>query len=358
MKPFNLNTANKTDITFFLIVLALASSALAFFSFNWPLTQPSNTDVSYNQSGQFSYSATPPPGVYNSDRVQTGAPIFRALLNRFTANFDYNISAEAPLEVKGSYRLVAEISHKNGWSQTLILRPDTPFKGSTFSANSEVDLSAIQTRLDNLEQQTGLREQRYKLAIGPEISVKGILNGQAFQDTFSPRLIFDFDTIQLQLADTRLANPASDPLNPAQTGHVTLKTEAPSLISFLSFNPTVATTRKIAILGLVISLGGLLASGWFLFQAEQANETDQFQLKYGKLLINIQDPGSDISGDVVDVMTIEELARLAEQNGSMILHYIRREQHYYLVKAREMIYRYRIRQQPPLAKQAVPGRVR
>ncbi len=356
MNQLNLNKINNADFIFFLIVLALASSALAFFSFNQPLTKTIDNDITYKQSGTFSYSATPPPGIYNSDVAQTGAPIFRELINQVTVNFDYRLTSEAPADIKGSYRLVAQLSHKNGWHWTIELTPQTPFKGAAFSASSVVDLSKIQAVLDNLEQQTGLQDQRYGLAIVPEVSIGGTLNGQILQAEFSPPLTFDFETAQMKLADNRLNAPAGDPLNPSQAGSVAVKVEAPNVISFLGFSPTISTLRRFAILGLTISLGGLLIFGWLMFRVEQGGEVTQIKFKYSSLLINIQESGLEAAGEIIDVAAIDDLVQLAKREGRVILHYAKGEHHQYLVKDGLVVYRYQLHNQAARSNLPVPER--
>ncbi len=355
-RDMNQLNLNKTDFIFFLIVLALASSALAFFSFNQPLAKTIDNDITYKQSGAFSYSATPPPGIYNSDVAQTGTPIFRELINQVTVNFDYRLTSESPADIKGSYRLIAQLSHKNGWHWTIELTPQTPFQGAAFSASSVVDLSKIQAVLDNLEQQTGLQDQRYGLAIVPEVSAGGTLNGQTLQAEFSPHLTFDFETAQMKLADNRLNAPAGDPLNPSQTGSVTVKVEAPNVISFLNFNPTISTLRRFAVLGLAISLGGLLIFGWFMFRIEQGGQVAQIQFKYSSLLINIQEPGLEAAGEIIEVVAIDDLVQLAKREGRLILHYAKGKHHQYLVKDGTVVYRYQLHNQAVRSNLPVPER--
>jgi signal peptidase I len=354
-----LDSTNKTDLIFFLVVMALASAVLAFFGFKQPLTKTVSDDLSYEQHGAFSYSASAPPGIYNSDEVQTGAPIFRELINQITINFDYQLVSALPTDVAGSYRLVADLGHANGWQKSIELVPETSFKGGAFNIGTAIDLSEFQSLLDNLEQQTGLRGQRYTLAIKPEVSVKGTLNGNLLADQFSPSLTFELDETQLQLVasdSNQFKTTQGDLLNPSQTGTVIRKIEAPTVLSLLGFSLAVSTIRQIAVLGLIISLGGLLVFGWFVLRLQQADEASQIQFKHGSLLINIKESGLTIDKEVIEVATIDDLVQVAERTGGMILHYAHGSRHQYLVKDEAMTYRYQSQNQPTTSRLPVPER--
>ncbi len=346
MKTFNLSQINRADFTFFLVILALAAAILAYFGFKQPLTQTVSNDISYQQTGTFNYSAVAPPGIYNADKLQTGEPIFRQLITQFRVDFDYQLTSAAAGDVAGTYRLSAEISHQNGWNRTIELTPQTPFQGPDFTISSGVDISQIQLLLDNIEQQTGLQNQHYTLAIVPQISISGFLADQPFQDNFAPPLAFNFDAAQLQLANHGSNNPnvpPQDPLKPSQSGTINHADEAPNIISILGLSLTVATIRQIAIAGLIMAIAGLIAFAWLLFRAKQSDQAAQIELKYNSHLINIQNPGLNPNQEIIEVTAIDDLVRLAERDGCMILHYRDGSQHQYFIKTDTLTYRY----QPP-----------
>ncbi len=332
---------NKADIIFFFVSLVIASALLAFFAFSRPLSHTVSNNLTYEQIGEFSYSAAAPPGVYNSNTVQTGEPIFRQLINQITVNFDYQLVTDLPTELNGIYRLDIEIKHDNGWNKTITLIPDTPFNGPILSISNAIDLSQVQNVIDSLEQQTALQNQRYTLAVVPVVSVNGKLAGQPLKDEFLSRLVFNFDETQMQLMDS-----STPTLNPTQTGSLPRMSEAANTLSLLGFSLTVSTARQIAIIGLAISLGGLLFFGLFMFRAMQGDEESRIQFKHGSLLIAVQDNNLETTSEqVVDVATIDDLVRLAERNGHMILHYARGATHDYLVKDDGLTYRYQAHRQ-------------
>lgn len=349
--------ANKTDLIFFLTVLAIASAILAIFAFNQPLSTSTTEELSYEQQGDFSYTAIAPPGIYNADLLETGAPIFRELINQVTVDFDYRFAADLPAEVTGAHRLLAELSHANGWRWTVELAPETVFSGPAFSLSRDLDLAEIQSLIDNLEQQTGLQGQQYRLTVIPEVSVSGTLNGHPFRDQFAPRLEFDFDQTQMQLArrgTSRLDAAQPDPLAPTQPGAVTRPVQRPTVLSLLGLNLTVSTIRQIAVAGLVISMAGWLVLGWLLLRPQPEDEIANIRATYGSRLINIQDGSLTVGRETVEVSTIDDLGQLVEQTGGVIMHYASGDQYQYLVKVDSLIYRYRTRRRPVVSPQPAP----
>src|SRR5262249_38945214 len=123
------------DILLFgLAALACASLLLAIFAFLRPTTCTVTDDIAYEQTGTFSYSATAPVGVYDSDGVQTGDPVFRQVTSVVDVQFVYHLTAEQATSIHGSSRLVAEISDTSGWKRAIELQPSTDFSGATFTA--------------------------------------------------------------------------------------------------------------------------------------------------------------------------------------------------------------------------------
>ncbi|MBI1877783.1 MAG: signal peptidase I [Chloroflexi bacterium] len=298
-RSMNHLSRNKADLLFVLATLILASLLLALFAFTRPLIRTLSDDITYQHSGVFSYSAPAPPGIYDTDTVQTGEPIFRRLITLVTMNFDYQFTADQPGDLSGTYRLMAEISNSSGWKWLVELQPEATFSGSTFTASGVLDLSRIQALIDSVEQQTGLPPQQYTLTLAPTVAISGTLAGQPWRDTFSPRLVFQLDELQMQLApNSSGAADASDPLKPAQPGLLKRAHEAPNTISLLGLTLQVSTARQLAVMGLAFSLAGLLGLGLFMFRATQGDEASRIHSKYGPLLIAVHSNDLAASGRV------------------------------------------------------------
>jgi signal peptidase I len=323
-----------------LLALGCVSLLLGIFAFLRPTTRSVADDIAYQQSGTFSYSATAPAGLYDTDSVQTGDPVFRQVTSAVDVQFVYHLTADEPTDLHGSYDLVAEVGDAGGWKRAIELQPSTDFSGDTFTAHGSIDLARVQALIDHFEQQTGIQRQQYALAIMARTTVQGVLSGQELRDEFAPRLEFLLDRQQLQIAQTR--SSTNDPLAQSQQGVLKRSRQQPNTIAPLGLTLEVASARRMALAGLCLALGGALLLGYQMRRAAHGDEPARIRHTYGPLLIAIRDSQPGTAAAVVDVSTIDDLAKLAEQHGSMILHAQHGDEHHYFVYHGNLAYRYRI----------------
>lgn len=328
-----------------LAVIALASLVLALFAFLRPISRTVTVDVPYQQTGQFNYTATAPSGIYDSDIAQTGDPIFRQLTRSVPVKFDYQFTAEQRATVSGTYLLNLEISDGNGWHRTVELQPEQTFTGSSFTSSGIIDLAKIEKLLANFEKQIGSAPRSYTLTIAPAVQLRGDLQGQALQDEFRPRLDF-------QLAQSLLQPVASGttPFKPVQAGVLSgIRTE-PNALSLLAFQADIALVRRIAPISLVLALLGLIMVGVPLFQAIQQDQAFRIRLNYGPLLVAVCDKSALHSDHIIDVASIDDLAKLAERVGGPILYTPSDLTFGYIVLDNGRAYRYAASASPAAAK--------
>ena len=323
-----------------LVALACASIALTVFAFSRPLTQDVTDEITYQQSGAFDYSATAPDGLYDSNTIQTGEPLFPQLTNDVVFTFDYRLVADAPADLHGSHRLVAELSATNGWQRTVEIQPAAAFNSSAFTTSGVLHFAQVQALVHSFEQQTGLDRQQYTLAIVPELTVEGMLAGQVLQDKFAPRLEFRLDQIQLQLI--RASGGAQDPLKPSKPGLIKYTHAEPSIIPILFLKLEVPLARWGGLGGLGLALAGLLWIGLRMLRAGRPDQVAQIKSKYGPLLIDVTGSAQLISLQVVEIAAIGDLAKLAEKNGQMILHEVCGITHRYSVPDGALTYCYQL----------------
>ncbi|HYN89261.1 MAG TPA: signal peptidase I [Ardenticatenaceae bacterium] len=338
--PMNSIRANKMDALFALAAVAFASLLLAFFAFTRPLTRSVADDISYQHSGTFTYVAEAPPGVYDSQRAETGEPVFRRLSNRVTVAFGYQLVSEQPAEVAGTAALAAEIGDGSGWTRSVELQGETAFEGSGTTLSGDLDLPQLQALIDGFERQTGLQRQQYQVAVVPIVRVDGSVGGQSFGETFAPRLEFQLDRLQLQLARTE--DGAGDPLAPSQAGLLKQFRSEANTLSLLSLSLPVSTARWVAVAALLLSTVAALALALQVRRQGQGDEVSRIQHAYGAMLINVRDSGLQAGERVVEVASIEDLAKLAEKDGRMILHEPRGPAHHYYVQDAAVTYHYEV----------------
>ncbi len=337
-----------------LLALAMGVSLLlGIFAFTRPASHTAYADVAYKQEGEFAYSADVPAGVYDTTEARTGEPVFRRLTETVGVRFDYKLASDPPTDgVEGTYKLAAEVSADNGWKRRIPIEPTTRFTGGKFTVQGNLELSAVQRAIDKLEKQTGFSNSRYTLSVVPEVSAKGMLAGEKLDDSFSPRVDFWFDSLQLQLQNpidagaepSETSEESADPLKPSQEGTVKLPKTEPNSMSLIIFDLGVPTVRKVSLLGFALSLGGLLWFGIPVLRASKGTEPEpaRIQSQYAPLLVSMRAGDLEPDGRMFEVATFEDLVKIAEKGGQSILQRTNGGIHDYYVPDAGVMYHYRI----------------
>jgi signal peptidase I len=320
------------------VLAGLAGLLLTLLAFTQPLTRETSDELTYRQTGRFSYTAGAPAGLYDAPEARTGDPVFRALAERIDVGFSYRFESDAPAEIHGSYSLHAELSAPNGWRRTIELQPRREFRGRQFSAAGVLEFAQLQAMIDRLEAQTRLDDMQYTLAILPDVAFSGDLDRQPLAGTFAPRMVFLLDTVQLQLAANTGERPAT--LQPSQEGVLPITHSQPAMITLPGFALPVVTARLLGPALLLVALVGLAAAGLPLVRAIQRDEARRIGMKHGSLLATAALPPAAHAPGAIVLTSIADLARIAERQGAPILHEPQGASHHYAVRDGEQWYRY------------------
>ncbi len=317
--------------------LSLVFLVFSVISFTRPLTRTAE-NILYQQNGNFFYSATGTPGVYDTHLVRSGEPVFPKLTCFLNVGFTYTLSGSQTQNISGNHQLYARIlDDQSGWQRTILLNPETAFNGNTFFSMATLDLCQVATLVNLVEQETGLHPSIYTLEIVNHTAFTAKIAGKQASDTFDPSLVFKFDKTHFYLAAN---NTETDPLYSSKEGMVGTSTLQENTFSILGLQPTVWSIRLISLLGFALSLIGLLIAGINIYSFAQQNQESLIKLKYGSLLVDVYEKSLEPTSTMIDVTSMDDLAKLAERQGSMILHMTLNFLHYYLVQNNGTTYRY------------------
>jgi signal peptidase I len=334
-------------------LLSLAFLGLSIFSFLRPLTRNSDT-IQYQQESQFSYSATGAPVIYDTETVRSGEPIFPRLTCFLNIGFTYTLTGPALQDVSGNYQLVARVlDEQSGWQRTIPMNQQAPFQGTSFTATSTLDLCEILALIDILKEETGLRANNFTLEIIPQVVMTGIAGGQPIRDSFEPRLAFRFDDVHFSLTTPK---GQADPLYSSQQNEVENLNVEPNTLALPGWEPTVGLVRIIALIGLALSASGLTIVGFRMFVTAQQSQEALIRMRYGPLLVNVYERNLAPTTAVIDVTTIDELAKLAERHNTVILHMAVDFMDCYLVQCNGITYRYAYRARGRNTAETAPSR--
>lgn len=318
-------------------ILTLFFFATGLYSFTRPLNRPAE-NIPYKQEAQFVYSATGTPGVYDTDVVRAGEPVFPKLTCFLNIGFTYHVSGANLQGVAGTHRMYARIlDEQSGWQRTIPLSGDVPFSGNSFFNTATLDLCQVESLVNLVEEQAGLKQIAYTLEVVTEASFTASVDGVLVRDSFSPVLRFKYNKVHFYVVS---AEGQTDPLYSSKQGLTGSAEQKPNLILILGLPIPVWIIRFISLLGLGLSLYGLISAGLNLYRAASQSQEALIRLKYGAMLVDVYEQSLPQSSSIVDVASMDDLGRLAERHGTMILHMTRNFLHYYFVQSGSITYRY------------------
>lgn len=318
-------------------LFALAFLFSGILAFTRSTLRPSDS-IPYQQVGLFYYSAAGKAGVYDSDTVHSGEPIFPKLTCMLNLGFGYSLTGDLMEDVSGTQQLSARISDdQSGWQRTIPMKANAPFTGSSFSNSATLDLCQIETLVASVEQETGFHPNTYTLTIIPSVASAWKIGEKDFHAMFEPYLVFKFDKLHFYLARD---SQQVDPLYYLKKGSVNGVENENNTLSLLGLEFKVIDMRIISIFGLCLSLAGALLIGISIYNTAKRSQDTFIRLRYGSLLANVYDTGLDGLSPMIEVTTIDDLAKIAERQNTIILHTTRDSLHFYYVQNDGTTYRY------------------
>lgn len=317
-----------------LTLIFLSLNVLAFLR---PLTR-SAENIQFTQQGQFSYSATGTPIIYDTEVVRSGEPIFPRLTCFLNIGFSYHVVGDSIKETAGNYQMIARVmDEQTGWQRTIPMSAVTSFQGNSFSNTSALDLCQIISLVKILEQETGLRAGRYMLEVIPQISMTSNVAGLPISEAFEPRLMFRFDDVSFSLVTP---DGQADPFTLIQQQSFTNPAVEVNTVKILSWTLSIFAVRIIALVGFALSLGGMVLLGIRVYVATGQSPESLIRLRYGSLLVHAHEQEIQSTGPVINVDNVNELAKLAERHNTVILHTTFNSLHSYVVQCNGVTYRF------------------
>jgi len=301
-------------------------------------TSKAGLDVQrYTQSASFGYDAPAPTGsVYPSGRVNSGDPVFLRLVDGLDVGVDYRFKTTAQHDVHGTIAMDAVVSDQTGWRRVIPLAAPTSFTGDKAHASAHLDLAQVRGLVADVQATTGVRSASERVSLVPTARVTGTVGQQEIDETYTPSLDFSLDALQLRVSSAK----AKDPLHASEAAALSHVRSAPRhlTVPVVKQQVPVRTARTLAVLFGVPALASA-AVGGVVLRRRLKGEVERIELRHGRRLVPVV--GSPRSAHVVELTSMEDLARLAEQLGNLILHRATSHGHDYLVQAEGgMVYRY------------------
>jgi len=319
-------------------ILLFAAILLGAFAFTRPEFQSIPNDIQYDHSGYFAYSAAAAPSLYSTDEIRTGEAIFHELVDTIRITYDYTFDSEATSQLSGYSQLSLRVSEPNGWYREYVL-DDKEFAGTSFTTEAAVDLEQIKRYLGWVQTETGLERRIFDLDLIMDMQVAGTLDGLPLNDSFSNTLSFKLDELQLFLAERSPLEGGQDPLHPVRMGFLERQRVIDNSLQILGLSLTIRQARQVALIvgGVSLALIALIMTP--ALAVSLRSESERIKLVHAERLLEVDD--IPFNGDLewIQVANIEDLIKLAESTGGLILHMRAGHEHTYVLKDGSTAYR-------------------
>jgi len=216
------------------------------------------------------------------------------------------------------------------------LQEETPFRGTAFGSTAKLDLCKLESLTQSMQEKTASPAGSYTLVVTPKIKLNGEISGRALESTFDPPLTFRYDRTQFYLVRNE---EFDNPLALAETGILSEKYQEANTMILLGREIAIPTLRSMSLFGLIGSLIGLILLGLRFQQLSLQQQEKFFQIKYSSMMIDIQSANISASS-IIDVTSMNALAKLAERFSTMILHAEQDQLQMYYVQAGGTTYRF------------------
>jgi signal peptidase I len=332
--------------------VAVACLALGLLAWTRSTTDPVAAKVNYTHKVRFSYRAEAAAGaVYPTGTVKTGDPIFLRLVQQVRVKVAYQLAADAPRQLGGTQQILLRLRSPTGWSRTIRLQPSTPFRGASASAWVVLDLAQLRALIARVEALTGTPVgSAFTVEILPRVHVKGTLADEALDDRYDPALSFQLDSLQLRVGGSGASaasaagagGDAGVGFTQSRTGSVAATVATPNHLRLGSHGLQVATARWVALIGYLLAIAVALLTT-IRERRRPQDPSMQIHARYGHLIVPIAAIMHNPGQPVIDVMSIDALAQVAERCERVILHHHRIGAESYLVDDEGTLYRYQPR---------------
>jgi signal peptidase I len=236
-------------------------------------------------------------------------PLYSRLLRRLEVSLAFRSAAEGAQDLTGSYAVDVTLSMPEGWSSSLVTIDPTPIDDVATQLVT-IDLADAAARVEQVAALTGVGGEEYTIAVTPRLDVEGSADGEPVRESLVPAVAFLW----------RGGVITAQPVEPS-TAHRELVREVREGVDYGLGPVTVSMQAARGLLGglALVLLAAVAVCASVLFGGVGLGESQRIAARYRSQIVDVA-AATGPPGPVVMVSAIDELARLAKVEQSVILH--------------------------------------
>jgi hypothetical protein len=255
-----------------------------------------------------------PDGAVGTTRLADGsvvpaATLYSRLLDGLEVSLAFRAASEGAEDLVGTYGVDVVLSMPEGWSTTLLTVEPTAFDAVATELVT-VDLADAAAKVDQVAGLTGVGGGEYTVSVTPRLLLEGEAEGQPVQESVAPDVDF------LVQDGVITVEPV-----PAAGAHRELAREVRVSRDYDlgPFSLSTQSARGLLAGTTLVLLGALGVCASVLFGGVGLGESQRIAARYRSQIVDVA-AATGPPGPVVMVSAIDELARLAKVEQSVILH--------------------------------------
>lgn len=301
-----------------ILTVTLVASLYGCYSFiRMPLTRDSNNvDLRYTQNADYSYTAFVKPSLLYDNRTEIfeGEPLYIKLVEQLNVTLKYELTQNPnPLEmdeIELRYRASTSLSGGD-WVKTYPLG-SMNIEATSFTETYTLNITEIEGIIDTIGKETGARAYPYTYEIKPNIVLDALAGNETIEQEFAPALMIKFEGGQIEFEE--LSSSVSGSVRHIETKIATW--------SLLGYPVEVLDMRGFSFISLIVLVFPLyISTGHVLKERASRTYMDTLSGEIKDKIIEAQEPPERIEKATIKIVSLDDLARVAEEAFKLIIHY-------------------------------------
>jgi hypothetical protein len=203
-----------------------------------------------------------------------------------------------------------------------------PFNSTGFTFTYNLNITSVTELIHEIESETGVRGSSYNLKISSQIDVEAEVENNPIKESFNPNMTVTFEGNMLTVNGLTQSQPKT-------VGQIVLE---PATQKMFGAEIPVIYVRYLSYIALACSAAAISIA---YYKRTPATITERIERKYGRLIIDVKaEPKHPAEAVIIEVASIKDLAKIAQESGKLILHQQAETLHTYQLFDGQLIYKY------------------
>lgn len=328
----------KRSLALALVVVFLIATVAAVFATLYAYQQPietveTTTLANYRQVGTYSYVAELFPNIlYNTSTLYPGqGTLYEPILSNVSMTFNYSFSSSpSPTNTSETHYVKVEFSSSK-WTKQLTATETFEWLGLNVSERDFTiffNVTQINQIFKTIDLETASSGGRYNITVSPFIFQRATIEGRQVYEVFNPKITIMFLQDGVRYVDISPLNTVNQK---SITESVTIR------------NNYVETLRTASLIGALVSAPLFIVSLILYFKSQPLDRKktiDKLVSPHKEMIVDTSEV-PPVTRTVIEISSLDDLARTAEVLARPIMHSVTGDEHTFFIIDGETRYQFK-----------------